>query len=185
MPTTPAQAFHMLRRQMLRPYRKPLVVMSPKSLLRHKLATSSIEYLTQGHFHTVIGEIDDLDRKAVRKVVICSGKVYYDLLSKRREEGIEDIALVRVEQLYPFPYTYLGEALAEFPNAEAYVWCQEEPRNQGAWFNIKHRLERVIGSDAALDYVGRVASPSPAPGYHSRHVKEQAQLVGEALDLGR
>ncbi len=183
VPTTPAQAFHMFRRQMLRPYRKPLVVMSPKSLLRHKLATSALEDLTEGRFLPVIGEIGDIDPADVRRVVICSGKVYYDLLARRQEADIRDVALIRIEQLYPFPYPHLGEALAAFPNAEEYVWCQEEPRNQGAWFNIKHRLERVIGEDADLRYVGRQASPSPAPGYHSRHVKEQNQLVASALKI--
>ncbi len=183
MPTTPAQAFHMFRRQMLRPYRKPLVVMSPKSLLRHKLATSTLEDLTEGRFQPVIGEIDELDRKAVTRVVICSGKVFYDLLARRREEDLKDVALVRIEQLYPFPYKHLGEVLEAFPNTEEFIWCQEEPRNQGAWFNIKHRLERVIGEDSNLDYVGRVASPSPAPGYHGRHVREQNELVANALRL--
>jgi len=183
VPTTPAQAFHMFRRQMLRPYRKPLIVMSPKSLLRHKMATSALEHLTNGHFHNVIGEIDDIDPAGVRRVVMCSGKVFYDLLARRREKEIDDIALIRIEQLYPFPYGYLAEAVAAFPNVREYIWCQEEPRNQGAWFNIKHRLERVVGENSGLRYVGRVASPSPAVGYHSRHVKQQNQLVNEALDL--
>ena len=183
VPTTPAQAFHMIRRQMLRPYRKPLVVMTPKSLLRHKMATSAIEHLSGGHFHTVIGEIDDLDPKAVRRIVICSGKVYYDLLTKRREEEIEDVALVRVEQLYPFPYDELGAVIEQFPQATEYVWCQEEPRNQGAWYHLKHRLERVLGENSGLRYAGRPASASPAVGYHSRHAKQQHALVVDALDL--
>ncbi|MDZ7787421.1 MAG: 2-oxoglutarate dehydrogenase E1 component [Halofilum sp. (in: g-proteobacteria)] len=183
VPTTPAQAFHMIRRQMLRPYRKPLVVMTPKSLLRHKLATSSIDDLTGGHFHTVIGDTAELDPKKVRRVVICTGKVYYDLFTRRQEEGIDDIAIVRVEQLYPFPYTELGEIIAGFPNASEYVWCQEEPRNQGAWYHLKHRLERVLGEDNDLRYAGRAASPSPAVGYHSRHAKQQHALVVDALDI--
>jgi len=183
VPTTPAQAFHMIRRQMLRPYRKPLVVMTPKSLLRHKLATSSIDDLTGGHFHTVIGDTAELDPKKVRRVVICTGKVYYDLFTRRQEEGIDDIAVVRVEQLYPFPYTELGEIIAGFPNASEYVWCQEEPRNQGAWYHLKHRLERVLGEDNDLRYAGRAASPSPAVGYHSRHAKQQHALVVDALDI--
>jgi 2-oxoglutarate dehydrogenase E1 component len=183
VPTIPAQAFHMIRRQMLRPYRKPLVVMTPKSLLRHKLATSSIDDLAGGHFHSVIGDTIDLDPKKVRRVVICTGKVYYDLYTRRQEEGIDDVAIVRIEQLYPFPYTELGEVIAGFPNAAEYIWCQEEPRNQGAWYHLKHRLERVLGEDSDLRYAGRAASPSPAVGYHSRHAKQQHALVADALDI--
>jgi 2-oxoglutarate dehydrogenase E1 component len=183
IPTTPSQAFHMIRRQIIRPYRKPLVVMTPKSLLRHKMATSSLDDLAHGAFQTVIDEIDDLDRSSVRRVVLCAGKVYYDLLTKRREHSIEDIALVRLEQLYPFPYDMLKEILERFPHAEEYVWCQEEPRNQGAWYNIKHRLERVIGERNGLSYAGRPASPAPAVGYYSRHVQQQNALVAQALDL--
>jgi len=182
MPTTPAQDFHMLRRQMLRPYRKPLIVMTPKSLLRHKMATSSLEDLSGGHFHTVIGEIDEIDPKKVRRVVMCSGKVYYDLLEKRREEEIDDIAIVRIEQLYPFPYDALGEVMAGYENGKEYIWCQEEPRNQGAWYNMRHRMERVIG-EGRLRFAGRPASPSPAVGYFSRHARQQADLVADALDL--
>jgi len=173
----------MLRRQMLRPYRKPLIVMTPKSLLRHKMATSSLEDLSGGHFHNVIGEIDDLDPQKVRRIVMCSGKVYYDLLTRRREEEIDDIAVVRVEQLYPFPYTQLKDEVHKYPNAQEYIWCQEEPRNQGAWYNIKHRLERVVGENNGLRYAGRPASPSPAVGYHSRHIKQQRRLVADSLDL--
>ena len=150
VPTTPAQAFHMIRRQSIRPYRKPLIVMTPKSLLRHKMATSGLDDLAEGHFHTVIDEIDDLDRERVRRVVLCAGKVYYDLLARRREAGIDDIALVRIEQLYPFPYDALAAVLARFPNVQEHFWCQEEPRNQGAWYHIKHRIERVTGEDNAL-----------------------------------
>ncbi|MEX1080983.1 MAG: 2-oxoglutarate dehydrogenase E1 component [Halofilum sp. (in: g-proteobacteria)] len=182
VPTTPAQAFHMLRRQMIRPYRKPLVVMTPKSLLRHKMATSTLEDLTHGRFRPVLGEIDEQDRAAVRRVIMCSGKVYYDLLAKRREVGIGDIAIIRLEQLYPFPYDWLDEALETYPNAREYVWCQEEPRNQGAWYNIKHRLERIIGENR-LRFSGRPASPSPAVGYHSRFAKQQHRLVMQALGL--
>jgi len=185
VPTTPAQAFHMLRRQLLRPYRKPLVVMTPKSLLRHKMATSALEDLAGGHFHTVIDEIDALEPARVRRVVLCSGKVYYDLLARRREEAIDDIALVRIEQLYPFPYEALAAAIARFPQAREFVWCQEEPRNQGAWYHIKHRLERVLGEQNGLRYAGRAASPSPAVGYHSRHAQQQNALVVDALDLAR
>ncbi len=182
VPTTPAQAFHMLRRQMIRPYRKPLVVMTPKSLLRHKMATSTLEDLSQGRFEPLIDEIDALDPEKVRRVILCSGKVYYDLLTKRREHEIDDIAIVRIEQLYPFPYGSLEEVVAGYPNAQDYIWCQEEPRNQGAWYNFKHRLERVTG-ERSLRFAGRPASPSPAVGYHSRFAKQQHRLVMQALGL--
>jgi len=182
MPTTPAQAFHMLRRQMLRPYRKPLIVMTPKSLLRHKMATSALEDLCGGHFHTVVDEIDDIEPKKVRRVIMCSGKVYYDLLTRRREEKIDDIAIVRIEQLYPFPYEALGEVMSKYRNGKEYIWCQEEPRNQGAWYNMRHRMERVVG-EGRLRFAGRPASASPAVGYFSRHARQQAELVADALDL--
>ncbi|MDX1609416.1 MAG: 2-oxoglutarate dehydrogenase E1 component [Halofilum sp. (in: g-proteobacteria)] len=182
MPTTPAQAFHMLRRQMLRPYRKPLIVMTPKSLLRHKMATSSLDDLSGGHFHTVIGEIDDLDPKKVKRVVMCSGKVYYDLLSKRREQEIDDVALLRIEQLYPFPYEALREVVGAYANGKEYIWCQEEPRNQGAWYSMRHRMERVVG-EGNLRFAGRPASASPAVGYFSRHARQQEELVADALGI--
>ena len=183
MPTTPAQAFHMIRRQIIRPYRKPLVVMTPKSLLRHKMATSALEDLSGGRFLPVIGEIDDLDAARVRRIVLCSGKVFYDLLSRRRDEGIDDIAIIRIEQLYPFPYSELRTVIERFPQVGEYVWCQEEPRNQGAWYHIKHRLERVLGENSGLRYAGRAASPSPAVGYYSRFAKQQNALVVDALDI--
>ena len=182
MPTTPAQAFHMLRRQMLRPYRKPLSVMTPKSLLRHKMATSAIEDLSGGHFHPVIGEIDDIDPKKVKRVIMCSGKVYYDLLGKRREQEIDDVAILRIEQLYPFPYDALREAIDSYHNGKEYIWCQEEPRNQGAWYSMRHRMERVVG-EGKLRFAGRPASASPAVGYFGRHARQQAELVAEALGI--
>ena len=133
VPTTPAQIYHLLRRQVIRPLRKPLIVLTPKSLLRHKLAISTLEELAEGSFQTVIPEIDTLDPKNVTRLVLCSGKVYYDLLEKRRAEGREDIAIVRIEQLYPFPEDDLVEILAPYTNLKDVVWCQEEPMNQGAW----------------------------------------------------
>ncbi|MDZ7747768.1 MAG: hypothetical protein U5K43_02175 [Halofilum sp. (in: g-proteobacteria)] len=159
VPTTPAQAFHMIRRQAIRPYRKPLIVMTPKSLLRHKMATSAVEDLSGGYFHPVIGEVDALDAKKVRRIVMCIGKVYYDLLAKRREQEIDDIAIVRVEQLYPFPYDELKGVITRFSNVKEYIWCQEEPRNQGAWYDIKHRLEHV----AFGENNGRCAMPPARP----------------------
>lgn len=180
-PSTPAQMFHMLRRQMLRPYRKPLVVMTPKSLLRHKLSTSSLEDLYDGEFQTVIPEVDKLSNKNVKRVVFCTGKVYYDLLEKRREEKIKDIALCRVEQLYPFPRDQVVTEISRYANANEVVWCQEEPKNQGAWYQIMHHLKACIGEQYTLLYAGRDASASPAAGYLAVHREQQKTLVAAAL----
>jgi 2-oxoglutarate dehydrogenase E1 component len=186
VPTTPAQVFHMLRRQALRPLRKPLIVMSPKSLLRHKDAVSTLEQLAEGQFQNVIGEIDEHKPKAITRVVLCSGKVYYDLLSARREHGLDHIALVRLEQLYPFPELELEAVLANYPNLKEMFWCQEEPMNQGAWYSSQHHMRRVIHSlkpTLYLDYAGREASASPAAGYMALHVAQQEQLIATALGL--
>ncbi|MDP3637736.1 MAG: 2-oxoglutarate dehydrogenase E1 component, partial [Azonexus sp.] len=183
VPTTAAQVFHMLRRQALRMQRKPLIVMSPKSLLRHKDAASPLEDLANGEFKRVIGEIDELDGKKVKRVVLCSGKVYYDLLAARREKKITDIAIVRVEQLYPFPKASLQVELAKYPKAAEIVWCQEEPRNQGAWYWIasRHHLDSEIGTKQKMLLVSRPASPSPAVGYLAKHNEQQKALVESAL----
>lgn len=183
VPSTPAQAFHMLRRQMLRRYRKPLVVMSPKSLLRHKLAVSTLEDLTEGRFQPVIGEIDPLDPSAVKRVVLCSGKVYYDLLEKRRELGLEQVAILRIEQLYPFPEEEFVEALARFAYAEQIVWCQEEPLNQGAWYSSQHHIRHLLPAGTYLEHVTRPASASPAVGYYDMHVAQQREVVARALGV--
>jgi 2-oxoglutarate dehydrogenase E1 component len=184
VPSTPAQCYHMLRRQMVRPMRRPLIVMSPKSLLRHRLAVSTLEDLADGQFQPVIGEIDDLVVEQVTRLVFCSGKVYYDLLEMRREAGLEHVALVRLEQLYPFPYDEMKAALALYPNASEILWCQEEPRNQGAWRSNRHRIERVLPhSIDEVDFAGRAPSASPASGYMSQHLSEQKRLVQEALGL--
>jgi len=186
MPTTPAQIYHLLRRQVIRPLRKPLVVLTPKSLLRHKLAISTLEDLAEGSFQTVIPEIDALDPKKVERVVLCSGKVYYDLLEKRRAEGREDIAIVRIEQLYPFPEDDLKEVLAPYTNAKAAVWCQEEPMNQGAWYCSQHHLRRSISNlnkSLVLEYAGREASAAPACGYASMHAEQQEQLLQDAFTV--
>lgn len=183
LPTTPAQIFHLLRRQAIRPMRRPLVIMSPKWILRHKLATSSLEQLSSGLFQNVIGE-EQVSAEKTRKIVLCSGKIYYHLLEKREEKAIDDVALVRIEQLYPFPEAQLIEKLLPFASAEQVVWCQEEPQNQGAWYSSQHHmrsvLERVIPGKY-LKFVGRTASAAPAVGYMSRHLQEQNDLVEDAL----
>ena len=186
VPTTPAQVFHMLRRQSLRPLRKPLIVMSPKSLLRHKEAVSTLEELAEGQFQTVIAETDELKAKKVTRVILCSGKIYYDLRQARREHGIEDVAIVRLEQLYPFPEKELQEVLAPYTKLEELFWCQEEPMNQGAWYASQHHMRRVItahNSKVYLEYVGRDASASPAAGYMALHLKQQAKFIATALKL--
>ncbi len=181
VPTTPAQIFHLLRRQMVRNYRKPLIVMTPKSLLRHKLAVSSLEDLSNGKFYLVIPEADPLNAKDVRKVVMCSGKVYYDLLSERRKREQSDVALVRVEQLYPFPVEALQAVLKTYPKAKQVVWCQEEPQNQGAWFSSQHHMQKSLSKGQTLEYVGRGFFASPAVGYASLHAQQQRDLVEQAL----
>ena len=180
-PTTPAQMFHLLRRQMLRPYRKPLIVMTPKSLLRHRLSTSPLSDLADGRFWNVIPEVDALDPKTVTRLVVCSGKVYFDLLEARRTREIEDIAIVRIEQLYPFPQDEYAAQLQQYPNADDIIWCQDEPENQGPWYQIRHRLQEPLAKRHTLTYVGREASASTAAGYHALHVEEQKQLLDGAL----
>lgn len=182
-PSTPAQMYHMIRRQMIRPYRKPLIVMTPKSLLRHPLVTSTFDDLADGRFHTVIGEIDAIDAKKVERVVLCQGKVYYDLLAKRRDENIDHIAIIRIEQLYPFPYQQLQALLQAYTHVQDIVWCQEEPINQGAWYIIGPRIKEVLSDNQALQYVGRGAFASPAVGYPSLFREQQALLVAQALQL--
>ncbi len=187
IPTTPSQMFHMLRRQMHRPLRRPLIVMTPKSLLRHKLSVSSEEELVNGRFLPAIDEVDDLDPKGVKRVVLCSGKVYYDILEERRLKGITDVAIVRLEQVHPFPREHLEKALGRYGNAKELIWCQEEPKNQGIWYQIFYYLNglrnRSIGQ--TLSYVGREGSPAPAVGYYKLHVEQQRKLVAEALMINR
>ena len=186
VPTTPAQVYHMLRRQVIRPLRKPLVALTPKSLLRHKLAISTLEELAEGSFQTVLGEVDAHDAKKVERVVLCSGKVYYDLLEKRRAEGREDIAIVRIEQLYPFPEDDLAEVLAPYKNLKHIVWCQEEPMNQGAWYCSQHHMRRVATAHKKtlfLEYAGRDGSAAPACGYASRHAEQQDKLLLDAFTV--
>jgi 2-oxoglutarate dehydrogenase E1 component len=181
VPSTPAQIYHLLRRQMVRDYRKPLIVMSPKSLLRHKEAVSSLEDLADGTFHTVIPEIDKIDPKKVRRVVVCSGKVYYELLAYRRERKIDDIAILRLEQQYPFPHQDYKTEVAKYTNANEVVWCQEEPQNQGAWYRLRAMLRADIDDKKVLAYAGRAVSAAPAVGYAAKHNAEQRKLIEDAF----
>ena len=180
VPSTPAQAFHMLRRQMRMDTRKPLIVMSPKSLLRHKLAVSTLDELANGEFQHLISDTTAKDINNVKRVVLCSGKVYYDLLEDVTKRGQEDVALVRVEQLYPFPRPALVAELKKYGKADV-VWCQEEPMNQGAWYQIKHHLQACLADGQSLHYAGRPRSPSPAVGHMSDHLRELSQLLADAL----
>jgi 2-oxoglutarate dehydrogenase E1 component len=181
VPSTPAQMFHMLRRQMKQGFRKPLIVMTPKSLLRHKLSVSQLEDLAQGSFRTVIDEIDDIQPTKVSRVVFCSGKVYFDLLDSRRGDGLNHIAIVRIEQLYPFPAEEYAAIIRKYANAREIVWCQEEPQNQGAWYQIRHRLQESLTADHQLLYAGRAPAAAPATGIPQLHQEQQQALVDAAL----
>jgi 2-oxoglutarate dehydrogenase E1 component len=185
VPTTPAQIFHLLRRQVIRPFRMPLVVMTPKSLLRHKLAVSPLSDLSEGHFHPLIPEVEPelIQPENVKRVVLCSGKVYYDLLEKRREKGQNDVALIRIEQLYPFPYEEVKAVFAQYNHATSILWCQEEPRNQGAWYITRHRIVRCMNNGKALLLSSRPAMAAPAAGYPALNKQQQELLVQQALDL--
>jgi 2-oxoglutarate dehydrogenase E1 component len=179
--TTPAQYFHALRRQMHRNFRKPLIVMSPKSLLRHKLAVSLAGDFAEGAFQPVLPEADPIDPAKVQRVLFCSGKVYYDLLVARRERDIDDIAILRVEQLYPFPGPEITAALAPYTAAREVYWVQEEPWNMGAWHDMARRLRRILPPDLPLDYAGRVAAASPATGSYKVHQSEVTAFINTAL----
>ena len=186
VPTTPAQVFHMIRRQVIRPLRKPLIVMTPKSLLRHPLAISTLQDLSDESFHTVLPEIDSIDPDQVRRMVLCSGKVYYDLLERRRKEELSSTVIVRIEQLYPFPEEVLEKVMQPYPRLQDVVWCQEEPMNQGAWYSSQHHMRRVIGkinTSLNLRYAGREASAAPAAGYMALHLEQQEQLIKDALGI--
>jgi 2-oxoglutarate dehydrogenase E1 component len=182
VPSTPAQMFHMLRRQMLRAIRKPLIVMTPKSLLRHELSVSDLGELSRGGFASVIDEIDDMQPAEVQRIVFCSGKVYFDLLKARRAAAQRDVAIVRIEQLYPFPVEEYQATLARYPKAQDIVWCQEEPQNQGAWYQIRHRLQELAGERRPVYYAGRAAAAAPATGLARIHEAEQQRLVRTALE---
>jgi 2-oxoglutarate dehydrogenase E1 component len=181
-PTTPAQIFHLLRRQMIRLFRKPLVIMTPKSLLRNKEATSTLDEFSRGGFQTVIGETSPaVDSKKVKRVVFCTGKVYYDLLAARRERALDDVALVRIEQLYPFPHKAFEAEMKRYAHATQFVWCQDEPQNQGAWFYVQHHISEALREGQRLSYAGRAASASPAVGYYDKHYAQQKELIAAAL----
>ncbi|WP_158772756.1 2-oxoglutarate dehydrogenase E1 component [Cobetia sp. L2A1] len=187
MPTTPAQIYHLLRRQVIRPLRKPLVVLTPKSLLRHKEATSTLDELAGGRFEMVLADKGNLEASKVKRVVLCAGKVYYDLAGYRAEQGREDVAVIRVEQLYPFPKEELQAAIADYENLEQVMWCQEEPLNQGAWYQSQHHMRQVAdqhrqGLGMSLAFAGRPASAAPAAGYMSVHNEQQRQLVDDAFN---
>ena len=183
IPSTPAQVYHMLRRQAIRKMRRPLVAITPKSLLHHPLAISSLEELTEGTFQNAIGEIDAIEPSQVKRVVMCSGKVFYDLIEERRKKAQTDVAIIRIEQLYPFPYEEVAKILEPYAHVTDFVWCQEEPQNQGAWYCSKHNFEYVIPESAKLAYAGRPASAAPAVGYASLHNKQQRELIEQALTL--
>jgi 2-oxoglutarate dehydrogenase E1 component len=184
VPSTPAQVYHMLRRQAIRPARIPLIALTPKSLLRHKLAVSTLEDLSEGSFQTVMPEVDPQDPKKVERVILCSGKVYYELLERRREAELDTVAIVRLEQLYPFPEDVLGSVIAPYTNLRDVVWCQEEPMNQGAWYASQHHMRRVIlrhDDSLYLAYAGRDPFAAPAGGFAGAHTLRQQRLVDDAL----
>ena len=181
VPSTPAQIFHLLRRQMVRSFRRPLIVMSPKSLLRHKEAVSTLEELAEGQFQNVIGETEKIVAKNVKRVIACSGKVYYELLAYRREQKINDVAIIRFEQQYPFPHADFKAALAKFPNATEVVWCQEEPQNQGAWYRLRAYFRADALPKQVVSYAGRPVSASTAVGYMAKHTAQQKQLIEDAF----
>ncbi len=180
-PTTASQIFHLLRRQMVRNLRKPLIIMTPKSLLRAKDATSPLSEFTKGGFQTVIPENKALRNDKVKRVLVCSGKVYYDLVKKREEKAVEDVAIIRIEQLYPFPHKAFAAELKKYPAATEVIWCQDEPQNQGAWFFIQHNLFENMVTGQRLGYSGRPASASPAVGYSHLHIQQQKALVEGAF----
>jgi 2-oxoglutarate dehydrogenase E1 component len=180
-PSTPAQMFHLLRRQMVRHLRKPLIVLTPKSLLRHRLSVSTLAELSRGRFLPLIDEIEPMSDDAVTRVVFCSGKVYFDLAEHRRNEGIKNVGLVRIEEIYPFPIEDYARVISRYRNAKEIVWCQEEPQNQGAWYQIRHRLQEPLGLRYELFYAGRPGAAAPASGIHALHVRQQQSLVSAAL----
>ena len=181
-PTTAAQIFHVLRRQMIRQFRKPLILMTPKSLLRNKEAASPLSEFTKGGFQTIIGERDDaIDAKQVTRLIMCSGKVYYDLVKQRAEKKITDAAIIRLEQLYPFPHKALTAELKKYPKVEEIIWCQDEPQNQGAWFFVQHNILENMSDGMKLGYAGRPASASPACGYAHLHQEQQKSLLNAAF----
>ena len=185
-PSTPAQMFHMLRRQMLRPYRKPLIVMSPKSLLRRKTSASPVDDLVNGKFKTVIDEIDDLNKTQVTRLLMCSGKVYFDLLDAREKLKKDDVVLFRIEQLYPFPAKTLVKELKPYAKNAKFFWCQEEPKNMGAWFSVRDyiqwTLDTLKANNNKISYIGRSPDASPATGYAKRHISQQQEIINKVFE---
>jgi len=181
VPSTAAQMFHMIRRQMLHSFRKPLIVMTPKSLLRHKQSASELKELVQGRFYAIIDDQPERAAQAVQRIVFCSGKVYFDLLEQRQRRELRNVALVRIEQLYPFPTEEYAAVIEGYPNAQEIVWCQEEPQNQGAWYQIRHRLQVRLTAKHTLLYAGRAPAAAPATGIHEMHEEQQQGLVQAAL----
>jgi len=184
IPSTPAQMFHLIRRQMLMKTRKPLIVMTPKSLLRNKASTSSLEDLSSGSFQLIIDQTANADKAGIKRVVLCSGKVYYDLMETLATIRQQDIAVVRVEQLYPIPHAELSEVMTSYPGDCEIAWCQEEPQNQGAWYQSMHNLVSAMQKNQTLYYTGRPSSASPAVGYYSVHIEEQKTLIAQAITVG-
>jgi 2-oxoglutarate dehydrogenase E1 component len=183
VPSTPAQMFHMIRRQMIRPYRKPLIVLTPKSLLRHKASVSTLSSLSTGQFEVIIPDTSALQAEDVTRVIFCSGKVYYDLIEAREVNDLSNVAIVRIEQLYPFAIERYASILESYPNITDVVWCQEEPQNQGAWYQIRHRLQEPLSDQQELFYAGRSSAAAPASGIYKLHLQQQQALVEAALDI--
>lgn len=181
VPSTPAQMFHLLRRQLVRDCRKPLIVMTPKSLLRHKACVSTLEDLTEGAYQWVIPEVEALDPKQVKRVILCSGKLYYELVEKRRQDKIDNVAIVRLEQIYPLPGPRLDEILSEYTETNDLIWCQEEPKNQGAWDFCKPRFAAMLDKRWQVTYVGRQPSSAPAVGSAKLHAQQQADILERAF----
>jgi 2-oxoglutarate dehydrogenase E1 component len=180
-PTSASQIFHVLRRQMVRMFRKPLILMTPKSLLRAKDAGSPLTEFTKGEFKTVIGEQSaEVNADRVKRLIACSGKVYYDLVRTRADRKNADVAIVRVEQLYPFPHKAFAAELKKYPNLSEVVWCQDEPQNQGAWFFVQHYIHENMNEGQRLGYAGRPPSASPAVGYAHLHQEQQKALLEQA-----
>jgi len=185
MPSSPSQIFHMLRRQMLRPYRKPLIVMTPKNILRDPVASSELQEFVDGSFNYVLDEVEDIKPAEVKKIIFCAGKVYYEIAKARRENNIKNTAIVRIEQLYPFPHDEVKKVISKYSGANEIVWCQEEPRNQGAWFFIqsKRNMLACLKEKHNLSYAGRTYSASPASGSLHIHREQQQALIDDALGM--
>ncbi len=179
----PANQLEIAIGQQVRAFRKPLIVMTPKSLLRHKMSVSPLDELSSGCFELIIPEIEAIVPKKTRRLVFCSGKVYFDLLEAREVHGIDDIAIIRIEQLYPFPIAQYAELLGQYDHVEEIIWCQEEPLNQGAWYQIKHRLQEPLKKHQQLFYAGRPGAAAPSSGIFKIHLQQQQTLVEAALDV--